>query len=968
MLLLPQMGKQKPKLFLLIFVTSILLTTFLPLLQSRANAIRDPGSGDGSGYAFETVYQRAYTWSIANAMTKQGNWTTQFANEKGCPLPDSIKASDAANGEFWGDNSSIWTGDLTNWTGSHVGQHVEPKDGDIRCDDPDNENLGIIKEALRWWGYSGQYTVFLENLGYKKDGDNYKRNGSPNLSDITKVIGDSFFANGDRTKPSDDVLYYIYYQNFILENGCKSTLYKPLSEATNDDKIKLQDPETSKLVTIKVINNTDGSINDYIYKIGEDYDTKRNIGFGVPGGPQMTCGDMANKLKSNAYANGYATYVKAMRINGQDPLSTGTDSSTDNSAASCEGTIPVLGWFVCNVLELASDFASWVDEQLDGILKINTSQYNNDALRTAWSALRIVSTIILVGIALFMIISQMLNIDAVSPYTFKKMIPRLVAAIILMQLSWYLGILLIDIFNVIGQGIADLLAAPFGKLSGINSVGKILTEYYRNTSTGQELAAYTFLGVGIVGGATAVGGGFGLLALSLTVVIAALVAFVTLVLRKVVVLALLLIAPLAIIAWILPNTQNWWKKYFDLTIKLLIMYPLVMGLLTLGKIFAHIVANSGSRGTDSAINFFIIVFAYFAPWFFIPTMIKASGTIFAKASEGISKGGGMMRKAGPLRRVDEAREQNIKARDYNRRARGIERASFGTNPVTRAWGRFQAGTAGSYGRAARQLRADEKSKAISTSAQELQTDLDLERITEYDDQKAYMAAAAAGQSHVTIPVRNEHGVAVGERRIEVRPSATRSASAITWLADRELDDELRAAKASLDRQGPQGAAVWAAANQTHGAKIAGIANDLTGRPATGLSTDQLASQGAGTLRNYAAGAERDHAAAVAGDAAALSRVTRMAMQARRTLGDAQVQHKITADKRAHLEYIASLDTATPMATRPQADRDFTGQRPTITPPTPPGTPTPAPVRNPAYQRDAAGNPVHYTRNADGEVI
>jgi len=314
--------------------------------------------------------------------------------------------------------------------------------------------------------------------------------------------------------------------------------------------------------------------------------------------------------------------------------------ANESEPESCEGSILGLGWLICNLVDLISKFAGWVDEQLKEILLINTNQYADDVgLKTAWSAIRIIATVVLLGVALIMIIAQMLNLDMISAYTFKKMIPRLVAGVILIQLSWFIGILMIDIFNLLGSAIQDLIAAPFGGSGKLDTIASIYNTYTHNTSGGAKAGAMVFLGIGFAAGFAAVGGGFGLLALALSVLIAALIAFVILVIRKVVILALLIIAPLAIIAWLLPNTQDWWKKYWDLIIKLLVMFPLVMGALMIGKVFASIIVKTGTSGWESTANYFIFIISYFAPWYFIPSMIKANGTIFSKMAGGIQNWG-----------------------------------------------------------------------------------------------------------------------------------------------------------------------------------------------------------------------------------------------------------------------------------------------------------------------------------------
>src|SRR6185436_10887211 len=83
-----------------------------------------------------------------------------------------------------------------------------------------------------------------------------------------------------------------------------------------------------------------------------------------------------------------------------------------------------------------------------------------------------------------------------------------------------------------------------------------------------------------------------------TLLLFAIIGFMVLLLRQLLVVALLLVAPLAILAWIFPGNDKLWKAWWSLFSKLLIMFPLIMGLLGIGRIFASII-NDGGGGSVS---------------------------------------------------------------------------------------------------------------------------------------------------------------------------------------------------------------------------------------------------------------------------------------------------------------------------------------------------------------------------------
>lgn len=730
------MGNLKLKTLLAVGVSILVLPMFLTIFTNPAGATIRIDSGGGASY--EPVHKRAYTWLVLNAITDHG-WHT-FAKDIGCAIPKEIDKENAVKGNFW-------EGAGRHFSEAHIGYVVEENDGDIDCWNSIKDEVGKIKTAIKWWNNS--YVDFLISLGYTPDSDmsdmnnvtRFKRDTSPSRAEIANQIPESFFANNDRSKASNDVLYYIYYQSFTAESGCDASPVKKFSKATKNDKAKLNDPYASNWAKIKEVNLENGSVADHIYEVGRgDFSTAINIGFGIPGKSkagegQIRCDELAERLQSDDLANDYATYVKAAHASGVDPLA--GNSSNDNntsSADTCDGGIPVLGWLICSVADLASSFASKVDDALISLLVINSYEYSQDSgIKTAWSAFRILSTVILVGIALFAIIAQIFNLEFMSAYTVKKIVPRLVIAVILIQLSWFLMTTTFEIVNLIGESVGDLIAAPFGGSKKLETLATIINNYYTNASGAVQFGAFSLTGLAAVVGFQAIGGGFGLLFMAITVLIAAVVAFATLVLRKVVLVALLIVAPVALILWILPNTQGWWKKYWELLTKLLLMFPLIMAVLMVGKVFAKITAQTAQSGSSEMLTFFIIFIAYFGPFFLIPSMVKASGTVFAKAAEGISKGGAAIKKARPIERVEQAKKHNIEARDRNATLRGRRWASgqgrfmSKTRRAGKLAGRIYAGTAGAGGEYGKLLRAQEREKFLKEA--DLQAQMEYGEIT-----------------------------------------------------------------------------------------------------------------------------------------------------------------------------------------------------------------------------------------------
>lgn len=207
-------------------------------------------------------------------------------------------------------------------------------------------------------------------------------------------------------------------------------------------------------------------------------------------------------------------------------------------------------------------------------------------------------------------------------YTVKKVVPRLLIAAILIQLSWPIFTYMIYAVGQIAWGVEGLLYAPFGGAENL-TLAKIFARAELTTAG----ATLVFGGAAISIAAMTLGGA----ALAgISIFLGLLIAFFVLAARQVLIVILLVTAPLALVAWILPNTEKVWKIWWESFSKILLMYPLILLLIAGGRITAHIV--SGTRGIDTGNGSFktaLIIIAFIGPYFLIPATFKVAGSAFA---------------------------------------------------------------------------------------------------------------------------------------------------------------------------------------------------------------------------------------------------------------------------------------------------------------------------------------------------
>jgi hypothetical protein len=332
---------------------------------------------------------------------------------------------------------------------------------------------------------------------------------------------------------------------------------------------------------------------------------------------------------------------------GTTNLNCGTGSSSNFSATSndsclmpqCEFSITnPITWFICPIVWAGEKLVGQLDNGINGMLNVNTCQYFYDintkacsdttncgsgatsscaetstAFQTAWSSFRDIALSIVVIASLVMIISQAVGVEAVSAYSFKKMMPRLVIVIIGISLSWYILEFAVQLSDDLGNGIRFLIYSPF---SGLLATNKAIL-----SGGGQAVTALVISGAGLALGIV------GLLTLVLTAAIAVVIGFGLLLVRNLAIIVLIILAPIGIACYALPNTERIWKLWSSNFTKVLLMFPIIAAFIASGRVLSAIIYTNDNSTLDQLMAFVV----YFAPYFMIPTAFKLAGGFMATA-------------------------------------------------------------------------------------------------------------------------------------------------------------------------------------------------------------------------------------------------------------------------------------------------------------------------------------------------
>lgn len=287
-------------------------------------------------------------------------------------------------------------------------------------------------------------------------------------------------------------------------------------------------------------------------------------------------------------------------------------------------SVGALGWVICPLTDFISDatqtIARIIENQLIYPPLLDSDQ--GAAIRVVWGTVLGIANLGLVIAFLIIIFSQATSVG-LSSYGIKKILPRLIAAAILMNLSFFLCAIAVDLANILGVSIKSIVQ------TGIESIDKAAPASNLKSADGRSWAAGV---VGILGlGIAAFTGTIGFLVpVILAALFAVFTAFLVIAARGIIVTLLIIVAPLAFLAWILPNTEQWFTKWRKLFTTMLLLFPLVM-LVFYGSLLVSrlvLVTTAGGGDGDPKIMTNIIALAILTvPLFSLPFIMKSAGGV-----------------------------------------------------------------------------------------------------------------------------------------------------------------------------------------------------------------------------------------------------------------------------------------------------------------------------------------------------
>lgn len=600
----------KASILAFVFALSSLVALLSPTATFAAQKV---STMDPANAATAFVYYKALRTCMTDGQLK--NYMGGYNVD-----PRSMSADNAVTFEWFFSNIGVVTGSGLNSTDVGVyGDTRATGDGQYKCY-TDDQGKAFIQKLLSITGYTSG-PEFLCAIGFTR-----QVSGS---SCATIVNG----ANNDFVAPSDigknlDIWwksltgssnlgpggigageYVLYYESFSKACGVTAsptgsyTVIAPSTDSKTlvEKKFAIADRDKSTSTSVRVYSGT----------------TK-------------TCGELAGLLSASSGAvSKFRSYPKAPGD------STAADSTTE-SAATCR--VDGIGWILCPVANALAGITDALFAAVSAFMKVQPLSFStDDTLYTAWSVMRSIANIAFVIVFLIIIFSQLTS-AGVSNYGVKKLLPRLIVGAILVNVSYFICAIAVDASNVLGFGIQALFEEITKQTANIGEIG----------SNWVGMTALVLGGSGVVAGVTIAATAitsmsvWAMLAALLPLLVGALfalvIAFLVLLARQALIIMLIIISPLAFVAYLLPNTEDLFKKWRKLFTSLLVLFPL-LSVVFGASLLASVILRESSRsaletGTGDVFIAFCMYVGSFAvqaiPFFITPLLINLSQGVLGR--------------------------------------------------------------------------------------------------------------------------------------------------------------------------------------------------------------------------------------------------------------------------------------------------------------------------------------------------
>lgn len=333
-----------------------------------------------------------------------------------------------------------------------------------------------------------------------------------------------------------------------------------------------------------------------------------------------------------------------------------TEDTEEETPETCYDQVKGIGWLVCPTSGVIAQAIDSIYKIIEDLLVVQPMTTDNESpIFTVWQYVRDLTNIVFIILIIVVIYSQLTGVGF-DNYNIKKILPKIIITAILINLSYIICSAFVDTSNIIGASLRGF----FENIeTSIDASGEALVSW-------EALAGVLTGGGAIAGFAISASGGLGafiwmLLPTLLAAILAIAVGLVTIAMRQAVVALLVMIAPLAFVCYMLPNTNKWFAKWKDALVAMLIFFPM-FSLLFGASHLAGWALIVKAQQDSSTFTLILGMAVQVIPFFLCVPMMKMSGSVLGQVSNlfsGFANGINSRVKAGADDRRDTARARKL---------------------------------------------------------------------------------------------------------------------------------------------------------------------------------------------------------------------------------------------------------------------------------------------------------------------
>lgn len=312
---------------------------------------------------------------------------------------------------------------------------------------------------------------------------------------------------------------------------------------------------------------------------------------------------------------------------------TSTSSSSEESVNTCLTEAGSLGWFVCPTTGFLAKITDGLYDIIEEYLIIKPLGLDSkNPFYQVWAIFRDITNIVFV-IFIFVVIYSQLTGIGISNYGIKKALPKIIVAAIMINLSYILCALLVDLSNIIGASLRGVFTSIETSITPTGILAASSNQEINYSSIVAALSGGAII-TGLVVGAT---GGFGALFLALVpvllgAIIAIVIAYITVAARQALVYLLIMVSPLAFVCMFLPNTEKWFDTWKKTLTSMLIFYPMFGVLFGACSLIGWVIIAAAESSLLVVLGMAVKVIPLFLSW----KLLKMSGTLPGQVSATLS--------------------------------------------------------------------------------------------------------------------------------------------------------------------------------------------------------------------------------------------------------------------------------------------------------------------------------------------